>query len=90
MTSVGVTESSPALDAILASPNPTSGWVELSGLGRLNEPVVVQVTDLLGREMRRDRDVAGGRLDFTDLPSGTFLIHVRSGGAARTLRAVRS
>ena len=80
--------------AVTTSPNPARGprTVRIDGAG--DDPVTVDVFDLLGRRVARlgEHASAGARLDVawdaSALPPGVYVVRVTAGAASASVRAV--
>lgn len=81
--------------ALTAQPNPTNGWVTLTGLAATAAPLRIQVVDALGRTVHvaPPQPAAAGRfaaaLDLSALPAGLYWVQVQAGQARQVVRVVR-
>ncbi|QIX62449.1 T9SS type A sorting domain-containing protein [Hymenobacter sp. BT18] len=83
------TTSASALAGISVFPNPGSGDFQLLLDNAQRGPVVLQVLDAVGREVRREAFVKPGSrvqrpLQLTDLPAGLYLVRIQIGASAPT------
>ncbi|MGK0333640.1 MAG: hypothetical protein ACI974_000456, partial [Paraglaciecola sp.] len=90
---VATDEATEVLESLSVYPNPTSGLLELRlNLKRATE-LSAEVYDLTGRKMLTknlgQQLRLNEQLDFSSLPNGIYLLRLRAGDAARTIRVIK-
>lgn len=70
-------------------PNPTTGPLQISLTGELNEDLIVNILTVHGQQLLTERLIARAgvqELDLSNLPAGAYLVRLSSGTAQQTVR----
>ena len=67
-------------------PNPSNGWVTISGSDQSVE--MVEVIDVMGRVVHVENHLENGRLDLSHLPHAQYILKMHTGNAVSTASLV--
>lgn len=81
------------LHGLKVYPNPSTGIVFIKGTSELAEKIDLEVTDMNGQVVIREKDLGSNetlRLDIHHLAKGLYLLKINAGEEGRTLRIEKS